>query len=126
MLLSMSVVSGSATKVSPFPAFLKAVSPLVRNILDSRARVLVVELLLCLISQPLQLGILVRKLLVILELLQEVHIGVRRGTRDSLTLLDCRTIVDRLPPLLQVRELAEIDAREVCQIDPTVVCDVGN
>lgn len=75
-------------------------SPLVRNTVDSRARVLVVELLLCLISQPLQLGVLVGKLLVVLELLQEVYVGVRRGTRDALTLLNCRAIVDRLPPLL--------------------------
>ena len=101
-------------------------SPLVRNTVDSRARVLVVELLLCLVSQPLQLSILVRKFLVILELLLEVHVGVRRGARDSLTLLNCRAIVDRLPPLLQVRELAEVDAGKVCQIDPTVVRNVGN
>lgn len=97
-----------------------------RNIVDSRARVLVVELLLCLVSQPLQLGILLRKLLVILELLLEVHIGVRRRTRNSLTLLDCWTIVDRLPPLLQVWELAEVDPGEVRQVDPAVVGNVGD
>lgn len=83
-----------------------------RNI-DLRARVLVVVLFLCLIPQLCQLGILISKLLVILELLLEVDIGGRRRTRDSLALLNCRAIVDRLPPLLQVRELAEVDAREV-------------
>jgi hypothetical protein len=99
-VLSMSVVSGSATRFPPFRRLFELCHSLVRNVIDSRARVLVVELLLCLVSQSLQLGILVRKLLVILELLQEVFVGVGRGSRDVLTLLDCRAIVDRLPPLL--------------------------
>lgn len=41
-----------------------------------RARVLVVVLLLGLVSQLLQLGILVREFLVVLELLLEVVVGV--------------------------------------------------
>jgi hypothetical protein len=86
----------------------------VRKTIDSRARVLVLELLLCLISQSLQLGILVSKLLVILELLQEVDVGVWRGTGEVLSFLDCWAVVDRLPPLFEVLELAEVNTREVC------------
>jgi hypothetical protein len=99
---------------NPLPTCLRAVSPLVRNTIDSRARVLVLELLLCLIPQSLQLGILLGKLLVILELLQEVDVCVWRGTGEVLSLLDCRAVVYRLPPLFEVLELAEVNAREVC------------
>jgi hypothetical protein len=78
-----------------------------------RRSVLVIVLLLCLVSQLLQL------VLILLEFWLFLQPSLIRRIRDLAlaryrrALLNRGPVIDSLPPLLQVGELGEIDAREV-------------
>lgn len=91
-----------------------------------RARVLVVVLLFGLVAKFLELVFLLLKVRLRLEPLLVLCVDDLTLARHSSTLFDGRALVDSLPPLLEVRETAEVDTGKVCDVHPAKVGDIGD
>lgn len=116
--------SGMLYAYSDFIAVTALILQLPKTIVSALRRgVLVIVLLLRLLQDALQLFVLRFELRVVLQLLLERVVGNTRLAWHSDTLLDRRPAVDLLPPLVQVRELFEVNASEERDVDPG---EVGN
>lgn len=91
-----------------------------------RARILVVVLLFGLLSELLELILLLLELRLSLESLLILGIDDLALIWDRSAGLHSRAVIDPLPPLLEVRELGKVDTSEIGDIDPAEVGDIGN
>jgi hypothetical protein len=89
-----------------------------------RRRVLIIVLLFRLISQILQPVLILLKPRFFLQSSLIRHIHTLALSRHRCSLLNSRSVIDSLPPTLQVRELGKIHTSEVCDINPTEVSDI--
>jgi len=91
-----------------------------------RRRVLVAILLLGRFDLRRQLVLLLRKLLVILELLQIRVVAKRALAREIKAPLHGRASQHTLPPCLHAGECIQVDARESQHVDPAETGNVGD
>jgi hypothetical protein len=92
----------------------------------SRRRVLVAVLFLGLLDLLCKLLLLLRKLWVVLQLLEVPVVSNTGLRRDVQALLHSGSRVDALPPRLQVGEAIQVDTRESEHVDPAKARNVRN